>query len=212
MIQRGKGFYDWYKKSNGEELAHEIVSMGYPTVDYLLPDLFVWLEDMNYPGAMEIADFLATVGEPIIPYLKEVLVGNDDCIYNVISYVVKDLSSNMVKEIQEELMSIVRCNSSESLCLEILDILTSKEIGHPNELMKYVLDKWTEYKALFEQADRIRRSEYLAPLHGMFDRYINALDDDERMGAFNDLIGFDGKQYREDSFVLKLMQNYKYKD
>lgn len=44
MIQRGKGFFDWYKKSNGEELAHEIVSMGYPTVDYLLPDLFVWLE------------------------------------------------------------------------------------------------------------------------------------------------------------------------
>lgn len=210
MIQRGKGFCDWYTKSNGDDLAHEIVSMGYPSVDYLLPDLFVWLEDMNYPGAMEIAKFLVTVGEPLIPYLKEALVANADCRYNIISFVVRDLPSNIVKEIQEELMSIARSDSSESLVC--LDILTSKELGHPNELMKYVLDQWIRYRALFEQADRIRSSEYLAPLHDLFDRIVNAKNINEKLAAFHDLIGYDGKQYREDSFVIKAIQNHQHKN
>lgn len=48
MIQRGNGFIEWYSKDKGEQLDDEIITLGYPAVDYLLEDLIEWVQDLNW--------------------------------------------------------------------------------------------------------------------------------------------------------------------
>jgi hypothetical protein len=198
------GFSNWYDKRYGEEIADEIIGKGYPSVDYLLPDLFEWLKDMNWPGALKIADFLITIGEPVIPHVKKVLTSMyNECKSNVISFVVRELPATLIERLEDELIDLAHLNTPGGLGLQIIEILVGKEIGDKNELMKMVLDSWTLYKSLYEQADRISKANYLMPVRDIFERITNAENDLERMDAFDDLIGFDGEKYSEDSFVMK---------
>jgi hypothetical protein len=58
-----------------------------PTIiQSILPELFVWLQDPNWPVAKELSKILAGFGELIIQQIKKVLSSNDDlwefCILN----------------------------------------------------------------------------------------------------------------------------------
>jgi hypothetical protein len=46
---------------------------GYAPAVPILDQLLGWVADGNWPVAEPMADFLATVGEPIVPALKKVL-------------------------------------------------------------------------------------------------------------------------------------------
>ncbi|MDP4145726.1 MAG: DUF5071 domain-containing protein [Bacillota bacterium] len=204
MRELNGGFSNWYDKRHGEEIADEISRKGYPSVDFLLSDLFEWLENMNWPGALKIADFLITIGEPVIPHIRKVLTSRDnECKGNLISYVVRELPASLIERLEVELLDLAHLNTPGGLGLEIAEILVEKEIGDKNELMKIVLDNWIQYKSLFEQADKVSKANYLRPVRNVFERITNAENDIERMEAFNDLIGFDGEKYSEDSFVMK---------
>jgi hypothetical protein len=59
------------------ERAEAIVTLGFPAVAPVLPELVEWLKDINWPVAHVIAPFLATIGMPLVPSLRRVLGGND---------------------------------------------------------------------------------------------------------------------------------------
>lgn len=54
--------------------AQILIKRGYPNVKDVLSKMFVWLQDLNWPGAMEISELLSSVDkETIIPCLEEVV-------------------------------------------------------------------------------------------------------------------------------------------
>lgn len=60
-------------KSYWDEAAELVISLGYPRVNSILPGLLEWIQDINWPGASRIADFLREIGDPLIPYIKNVI-------------------------------------------------------------------------------------------------------------------------------------------
>lgn len=91
----------------------------------LLPDLVRWLQDLNWPGATIIADFLVTVGEPVVPHIKRVLRETDDTIWHywllnsICSYWPKD----WIMSIEPELRQVVAKSDLESASAEASQIL-----------------------------------------------------------------------------------------
>src|SRR5215510_7236919 len=53
------------------------VKIGYPGVNEILPQLMEWLQDYDWPVAHVLAPFLASIGEPLVPYVKRVLESDD---------------------------------------------------------------------------------------------------------------------------------------
>ena len=59
------------------ERVRAVVALGYPRVAPVLPDLLVWLQDANWPISGSVARFLASIGEPVFPFVREVFAGSD---------------------------------------------------------------------------------------------------------------------------------------
>lgn len=52
--------------------AQVIIKRGYPKVEDVIPQLFVWLQDINWPGSYDIYQFLCTIPkEAILKYFEE---------------------------------------------------------------------------------------------------------------------------------------------
>lgn len=53
------------------------IAAGWPAVLPVLPGLLEWLQDMNWPVARPLAPFLASIGAPLAPAIRQVLDGDD---------------------------------------------------------------------------------------------------------------------------------------
>jgi hypothetical protein len=78
----------------------------YPGYQEILPELFTWIQDMNWPIANEVLPLLIAAGDDTVPIIKIILLASPaDTIwqYNVLTYIVPHLSVSA----QEQLLSIV---------------------------------------------------------------------------------------------------------
>ena len=85
-------------KSDIEHVS-QIIELGFPSVEPLLPHLFEWIQDMNWPVAKRVAPFLVSIGRPMFPALNDILAGADLswqywCISDVIGKLPKELASD----------------------------------------------------------------------------------------------------------------------
>jgi hypothetical protein len=60
-----------------DERYEAVIALGYPTVAPILPELLRWLQDMNWPNAPKLAEFIAGIGAPVAPHLRVIFAGND---------------------------------------------------------------------------------------------------------------------------------------
>ena len=60
------------------ERAEAAVAAGYPTVAPILPELLEWLQDMNWLVAGVLAPFLASIGSPLIPHIRNIFTTDDE--------------------------------------------------------------------------------------------------------------------------------------
>ncbi len=58
--------------------ARAAIQAGYPAVAPILPQLLEWLQDYNWPVAHVLAPFLASIGNPLIPYVETIFHSNDE--------------------------------------------------------------------------------------------------------------------------------------
>ncbi|MFS0558645.1 DUF5071 domain-containing protein [Brevibacillus sp. 179-C9.3 HS] len=73
----------------------------------VLPDLFEWVQDINWPVARGIAQILVSCGREMIPELKKVLESNDDdWKFACFGWIINDLPLEIVKELEPELKQI----------------------------------------------------------------------------------------------------------
>lgn len=77
-------------------------------IEPILPDLFEWMEDPNWPIASDLATVLVSFGEIIIPYIKCYLSHPDgQSEYFIYYFVLPILNQGMLKLISEELRRII---------------------------------------------------------------------------------------------------------
>jgi hypothetical protein len=98
----------YFPKHKGDVFnAMKIISLGYPMVEPLLGQLFTCIQDMNWAIAKEIAPFLAGIGDPIIPYVQNILHSGDEIWkYSVLSQVVKFAPKSVALTLKDEISRI----------------------------------------------------------------------------------------------------------
>ncbi|QOZ46842.1 DUF5071 domain-containing protein [Bradyrhizobium sp. CCBAU 53340] len=86
------------------ERARAAVSASYPEVAPILGELIGWLRDGNWPVARILAPFLASLGAPLVPHIRDVLISDDDVWkYWVISILVDALPKADAAQLRPEL-------------------------------------------------------------------------------------------------------------
>jgi hypothetical protein len=66
-----------------------LAAAGYPAVEPVLPALLEWVQDVNWPVAIALVPFLATIGAPLAPHCRRIFATDDDIWkYNVIEQIV----------------------------------------------------------------------------------------------------------------------------
>lgn len=96
--------YDWLKenilgdnqlpvghKFTWDDQARDLLSKGFPAMVEDLPVLLDWLIDLNWPGAMEIKDFLISLGVDILPYLDEQYTNSTEEVREIIVNLREDI-------------------------------------------------------------------------------------------------------------------------
>ena len=108
--------------------AEAIVAAGFPVVEPLLPTLFEWLQDINWPVARTLQPLLASVGVAAAPHVRFILKSDDDVWkYFVLAHVVAEspgLATELRHELERVASSPTRGELEEDVCLEARAILS----------------------------------------------------------------------------------------
>src|ERR1051325_9452597 len=69
--------------------ARAVVVMVFPAVEPALPELLEWMQDVNWPVALELQPLFVGMGKPLAPYIRRILETDDDIWKaNVVDYIV----------------------------------------------------------------------------------------------------------------------------
>ena len=99
--------------------AAACVSLGYPGVEPILPELLEWLQDCNWPVARVLAPFLGSIGLPMLPHVRKLLEGDDDIWkYWVLSRVVEE-SPTLAAALREDLERIANSPTASETAEEL---------------------------------------------------------------------------------------------
>lgn len=108
------------------ERAERAVAAGWPAIEPVVADLLEWLQDHNWPVARVLAPFLASIGDPLVPFLRPVLDG-DDAIwkYWIIQAVISEAPVTVAKALRPELQRLVERPSGREVEEEVPDVATA---------------------------------------------------------------------------------------
>jgi hypothetical protein len=100
--------------------ATRLVELGYPAVHDVLPVLFTWIRDGNWPVAQIIAPFLASIGYAAVPEIWKILRSDDLiwkcwCISRVIAELPPDVAVEFAPELHRLATSPVKPEQYEAL-------------------------------------------------------------------------------------------------
>ena len=59
------------------EAVEKLIARGYPAVSPILPDVFSWTQDGNWPVARPLMSFFSSLGGVSVPFIREVIQSND---------------------------------------------------------------------------------------------------------------------------------------
>lgn len=98
------------------DAVRAIKDAGYPAIAPILDELFDWTADSNWPVARPLADFLITLGEPVVDPLKRILRGTDGSHKeHSIRLVVKGLPVEVLAKLEQELRRLVEHPSPDDV-------------------------------------------------------------------------------------------------
>ncbi|KTD86097.1 DUF5071 domain-containing protein [Paenibacillus etheri] len=103
--------------------AETVVRLGYPRVKSILSGLLEWIQDRNWPGAGQIGVFLLEIGDPVIPYVKDILNQHSDdqeWVYWIFEVLINHWNTVQVLQIQAELIKISQEKANDLSALRIL--------------------------------------------------------------------------------------------
>ncbi|ETT62605.1 hypothetical protein C173_25936 [Paenibacillus sp. FSL R7-277] len=127
----GKGYWDG--------AAEVIVRLGFPRVKPILPGLLEWIQDMNWPGAAQIAPFLREIGNPLIPYIQDVFRNqsqDEEWMYWIFEMILDHWNKEQITPLREDL---IRLNEGGTIALKALRTLWVHQI-YPGEAVLLLLE------------------------------------------------------------------------
>ena len=81
-----------------------IADAGYPTIAPILDELVDWTADGNWPVARPLADYLTTLGNPLVAPVSRILRGTDGSHkQNIIRLIVRDLPLDTLGKLEDDL-------------------------------------------------------------------------------------------------------------
>jgi hypothetical protein len=102
--------------------AQAAIQAGYPAVIPILPQLLEWLQDYNWPVARVLAPFLASIGNPLVPYIESILRSEDEIWkYWIISAIIRN-SRELAESFRDELERLVLLPTKNEMTEELNDI------------------------------------------------------------------------------------------
>ncbi len=106
-------------KSDFERLQ-ALIAAGPEAVEPILDSLLYWLQDIDWPIALPLADFLVTVGKPLIPHINKILRSNDDMwIYWVLQHVVAKLPPELIASLESQLYALATRAENDIVAIRI---------------------------------------------------------------------------------------------
>ena len=138
------------KKDADDKNVQEIIHKGYPANETSLPNLINALNNANSSEFSDVAEYLLSLGSPVIPYVKaainESLYGNDYGQWqsNILFTQVRHWNKEMVSRILPELFELLDFGSDDwDVRFETAQILIKNQFIENTEL-KSRLIKWKE--------------------------------------------------------------------
>ena len=86
--------------------ANSAVEAGWPAIKPSAERLLPWVQDANWPVARVLAPALAAVGEPLAPYVRRVLAGEDETWKYILIGTVVAQSQELTSALRPELERI----------------------------------------------------------------------------------------------------------
>lgn len=116
------------KKTPPEEIT-ALLAKGYPVLAPLVPTLLEKLQDMNWPNAWQVAQFLSTIGRPLLPYVRDILQGDDRVWqYWLLHALVESWDTELVAHIQAELFTLMQLTDKEEVDIAALSQLAKRQL------------------------------------------------------------------------------------
>lgn len=102
------------------ERVEALIKAGPQAALPILESLLGCIQDINWPIAPPIADFLVRVGPPLTPHLKKVLASGDDMwIYWVLKNIVAFLPKDQLQELSRPLEELATTAENDMIAIEI---------------------------------------------------------------------------------------------
>lgn len=114
------------------EKAQQLVELGWPAVEPVLPQILEWLKDLNWPVARVLQPFVASIGAPLAPVVRDVLVGTDSCWKYSLMVGVLTYSEPLQRALMTELKWLAegscRADSDEGVQEEAIKLLNKTSV------------------------------------------------------------------------------------
>jgi len=105
-------------KFETDQAAH-LVSVGYPQVEPVMPQILEWLQDPNWPVAQVFRPFAAGIGAPLASHVRSILTTDDGCWkHSVLSGVVAE-SPELAACLRPELERLVNSPTANEVQEEV---------------------------------------------------------------------------------------------
>ncbi len=112
--------------------AVAIMSLGYPAIEPVIPDLLEWMQDLNWPVASALQLPLARVGVPLAVHLRPIFASDDDIWKQVLISRIVAYSPELATELRPELERIAstptageRAEEADEAARDVLKGVTS---------------------------------------------------------------------------------------
>jgi Domain of unknown function (DUF5071) len=127
-------------------------------VDSCLGSLMTWLQDINYPVALPIAEYLVNRGGVVVPHVAEVLrTGDHWWKHCVLTSVVDRWPKDLVEQIQPELerLAVGGIADSEEVDIRALHLLVKHQLGNRADHARLLQFKLVGARGLLEELTAI---------------------------------------------------------
>lgn len=150
-------------KNNWSNAAIVLKQIGYPRVKSIIPELLEWIQDMNWPGAQEIADLLTTIDDEIVPYVKQILKSGDGIwiiwlLTEVVSRWGKDLKYLIKDNLYELSITLDSKLIIEGVDIQSMKLLHESKFMDKEKVLSIIKRKSELYQELLENLDEFRET------------------------------------------------------
>jgi hypothetical protein len=144
------------KDKDDAESAKALVSMGYPAVEPVMPQMLDWLKTNGSPVEIVMRDFFGGLGMSAVPVVQKALASRHDGLkYCVMKHVVSKWPAEAIAQLKVQLQSLATGSGFYGTDLIALELLVQHRLAEPTWLEEWASFKTKRLRELLTQAERI---------------------------------------------------------